>query len=215
MEQQKEKKRILLHSCCGPCSTAVVERLAIDYNITLFYYNPNITDEKEYELRLAEEKRFLGELFERTGVRVELIEGPYDPQRWLEAVKGLEGEPEGGARCGVCFRLRLEKAAEKAAELGIELFDSTLSVSPHKSYARLKEAGEAASRKCGVGFLAGDYKKKDGYRRSIELSREYGLYRQDWCGCGFSKAESEARRAAKAASAGTAAAASEAGEARP
>ena len=187
MEQLSEKKTIHLHSCCGPCSTAVVERLAADYSITIFYYNPNITDEEEYNLRLSEQKRFLRELEERTGIRAELIEGPYDRDGWLEAVRGLEGEPEGGARCRRCFELRLSETARAAAELGYDCFDSTLSVSPHKNYDVIKEAGDAAGRRFGVSFEGGNYKKKDGYKRSIELSREYGLYRQDYCGCVYSK----------------------------
>ena len=189
MEQLSAKKTILLHSCCGPCSTSVVERLAADFDITIFYYNPNITDEEEYNLRLSEQKRFLEELGEGSGTEVGLIEGPYDRERWFEAVRGLESEPEGGARCRRCFELRLEAAAKKAAELGLDCFDSTLSVSPHKDYAALCEIGKAMEERFPVPFLAGNYKKKDGYRRSIELSRQYGLYRQDYCGCVFSNRE--------------------------
>ncbi len=187
MLRDPNKKSILLHSCCGPCSTAVVERLAEEYNITIFYYNPNITDENEYELRLSEQKRFLKELGEKRGTSVDLIEGRYEPERWYEFIKGLEGEPEGGARCEKCFLLRLSETARLAREMGFDCFDSTLSVSPHKDYGKISRIGEELSAETGVEFLSGNYKKRDGYRRSTELSREYGLYRQNYCGCEFSK----------------------------
>ena len=177
------KKTMLLHSCCGPCSSAVIERLLPDYDVAVFYYNPNITDRKEYEHRFSEQKRLLAEAF--PGVR--LVPAAYDPERWLEAVKGLENEPEGGARCSVCFKLRLEEAAKAAKENGFDCFDTTLTVSPHKNYAVISNIASEISERWGVPYEAGNYKKKDGFRRSIELSRQYGLYRQDFCGCEYSR----------------------------
>ena len=193
-----KKKRLLLHSCCGPCSTAVLERLTEDWDVTVYYYNPNITEAEEYAHRLAEQKRFLEERRGRDGIRVELIEGRYDPSLFFEAARGLEKEPEGGARCRKCFEFRMREAARLARELGFDAFDTTMSVSPYKNYNVISELGEALSREFGVEFLSGNYKKKDGYHRSIELSREYGLYRQDYCGCIFSKLEAEEKRRAKA-----------------
>ncbi len=185
MSESQAKKRILLHSCCGPCSTAVTERLSEDgeAQITLFYYNPNITDPAEYEHRKAEQKRFLAE----SGLDIRFLEGPYDPEEYYTAVRGLEQEPEGGARCAACFALRLEKTAALARELGFDAFDTTLSVSPYKNYETIRSIAEPLAERCGLEYLAGNYKKKDGYKRSIELSRQYGLYRQHYCGCEFSK----------------------------
>ena len=177
------KKTMLLHSCCGPCSSAVIERLLPDYDVTVLYYNPNITDEEEYLHRLSEQKRLIEEAY--PGVK--LICGNYDPQRWLEAVRGLENEPEGGARCSVCFKLRLEETAREAKERGFDCFDTTLTVSPHKNYEVISAIAGHISDELGIAYEAGNYKKKDGFKRSIELSREYGLYRQDFCGCEFSR----------------------------
>ena len=192
-----DKKKLLLHSCCGPCSTAVIERLLPDYDITVFYYNPNITGAEEYAHRLAEQKRFIKEYSEKTGAKIAFIEGRYEPSEFFDAVKGLEGEPEGGARCRECFRLRLAETAKAAGGLGYDCFDTTLSVSPYKNYnvisavaaEVLEELGPAAY---GAVCLSGNYKKKEGYKRSIELAREYGLYRQHFCGCCFSEAEAGA-----------------------
>lgn len=187
----KNKKRILLHSCCGPCSSAVIERLAEDYEITILFFNPNITEPEEYTKRLEEEKRFLAEFEKDTGVHCGLIEGRYDPAEFFAAAKGFEKEPEGGLRCVRCFALRMGEAARVAKEQGFECFDSTLSVSSHKNYDLLKAAGEAASLETGVPYEAGNYKKKNGYFRSIELSRQYGLYRQNYCGCIYSRRDAE------------------------
>ena len=182
-----EKKKLLLHSCCGPCSTAVIERLSGDggYSISVFYYNPNITDEAEYLHRKSEQIRFLEEL-KKQGRNVEFIDADYDPETFLDAVKGLEEEPEGGARCSVCFELRLRKTAEYAAGHGFDCFDTTLTVSPYKNYDVISAIGRRVAAETGVEYLSGNYKKKDGYRRSVELSRQYGLYRQHFCGCGYS-----------------------------
>ncbi len=187
MSGENAKKRILLHSCCGPCSSAVIERLAPDHEITVLYFNPNITDEEEYGKRLEEQKRFLRDFGENTGVHVELIEGRYEPGEFFEAAKGLENEPERGLRCTECFKLRLGETARLAKELGFDSFDSTLSVSSYKNYEQIRAVGEELAKEWSVPYEAGNYKKKDGYHRSIELSREYGLYRQDYCGCVFSR----------------------------
>ncbi|MBQ1525119.1 MAG: epoxyqueuosine reductase QueH [Firmicutes bacterium] len=194
MTEAAGKKRILLHSCCGPCSSAVIERLSPDHSITVLYYDPNITDEDEYRKRLEEERRFLASYEERTGVHVDLIEGRYDPSEFFEAARGLENEPEKGRRCLECFRLRLGETARLAKELGFESFDSTLSVSSYKDYGQISAAGNEMAERYGVEYEAGNYKKKDGYHRSIELSEEYGLYRQDYCGCIFSKRDRDRRR---------------------
>jgi len=177
------KKTMLLHSCCGPCSSAVIERLLPDYEVSVLYYNPNITDEEEYQHRFSEQKRLLAEAYPQ----VELVPAKYDPERWLAAVKGLENEPEGGARCAVCFKLRLEETARIAKEQSFDCFDTTLTVSPHKNYDVISAIGNALSEEYREPYAAGNYKKKDGFKRSIELSREYGLYRQDFCGCEFSR----------------------------
>ena len=181
------KEKLFLHSCCGPCSTAVIERLADDFDITVFYFNPNITDEEEYLHRKSEEQRFIAEYSEKTGHSIGFIEGDYVPADYYKAVTGLEQEREGGARCRECFRIRLEKTAALAKEKGYDVFDTTLSVSPYKNYGVISELAEEISEKTGVRYLGGNYKKKDGYKRSIELSKEYGLYRQHYCGCEYSK----------------------------
>ncbi|MBQ9890253.1 MAG: epoxyqueuosine reductase QueH [Firmicutes bacterium] len=190
-----DKKKLLLHSCCGPCSTAVIERLVDsgEYDITVFYYNPNITDREEYELRKKEQMRFLGEFSVEHDLNLGFIEGDWDPQEFYDCAKGLENEPEGGARCRECFALRLERTAALAKEKGFCCFDTTLSVSPYKNYSVISAVGAQLSEKYGVEYLAGNYKKKDGYNRSIELSKAYGLYRQHYCGCEFS--ERDARKA--------------------
>ena len=184
------KRKILLHSCCGPCSSAVIERLAPDWDISVFYFNPNITDEEEYKHRLEEQKRLLDE-FDKLGIKTEFYEGDWDPDSFFEAAAGLEDEPEGGKRCLKCFELRLKETAKKAAQLGIECFDSTLSVSPHKNYEALKQIGEEIASDCGLEFEAGNYKKKDGFKRSTELAKQFNLYRQNYCGCCFSKRPEE------------------------
>lgn len=181
------RKKLLLHSCCGPCSTAVIERLTDDFDITVFYYNPNIMDRREYELRKSEEQRFISEYSQNTGARIAFIEGDYRPELYYAAVQGLENEPEGGARCSRCFWLRLSETARLAKELGFDCFDTTHTVSPYKNYDTIKAVSEKLSEQTGVEYIAGNYKKKNGYQRSIELSKEYGLYRQHFCGCRFSE----------------------------
>ena len=185
-----EKPKLLLHSCCGPCSTAVVERLADDYDISLFFYNPNITDREEYEKRLTAQRQFL-QCYnsENEGNIIRLIEGEYNPDCFYEAVKGLEDEPEGGARCSECIRLRLKRTSEKAENEGFVYFGTTLSVSPHKNHSLICQIGSEFIRNSNLRFIEDDFKKKSGFRRSVELSGKYGLYRQRFCGCEFSNTE--------------------------
>ncbi len=175
---------LLLHSCCGPCSSAVLETLSRHFEVTILYYNPNIYPEAEYEKRLAEQKKLLEKM--PFAHPVHLMECAYDAERFEQAAKGLEDAPEGGARCTACFRLRLEKTAALAKENGFSFFTTTLSVSPHKNAPLLNKIGEEFAKQYGVAYLYADFKKKDGYKRSIALSREYDLYRQDYCGCRFS-----------------------------
>ena len=157
----------------------------------MLYYNPNISPESEYDHRIEEQQRFISEL--KTVNPVSFVAGEYDPQTFYNAVRGLENEPEGGARCMVCYRMRLERAAQMAAELGLDYFTTTLTISPLKRADKINEIGEEIAAQTGVKFLPSDFKKRGGYLRSIELSREYGLYRQNYCGCVFSKRQSEER----------------------
>ncbi|MBQ6680163.1 MAG: epoxyqueuosine reductase QueH [Lachnospiraceae bacterium] len=176
---------LLLHACCAPCSSYVLEYLSAWFDITVFYYNPNITEEEEYRHRAEEEKRLIREMPLSRPVR--FLEGPYEPERFLKEAAGLEGEKEGGRRCEKCFRLRLDKTAETAAKGGFDYFTTTLTISPLKNAALLNTIGEETAGIYGVRFLPSDFKKKNGYQRSIVLSKEYGLYRQDYCGCVFSR----------------------------
>ena len=175
------KAKLLLHVCCGPCSTEVIHRLSEEHELILFFYNPNISPVGEHDRRLDEAKRYAS----AHGIR--FTRGGYDHDAWLGAVKGLEGEPEGGRRCGACFAYRLEAAARKAVEEGAALFSTTLTVSPHKNAASVNAAGEEAGRKCSVAFFAADFKKKDGFLKSCHRASEAGMYRQDYCGCEFSR----------------------------
>jgi len=188
-------ERLLLHSCCGPCSTAVIERLVEDWEVTVFYFNPNITDPQEYEHRKAEQQRFIKEYNEKTGRNVAYIEGDYDPEIFFQFTEGHEGDPEGGARCRICFLQRLRATALLAAKEAFCAFDTTLTVSPYKNYDVISEVGRLLEGETGVKYLSGNYKKKDGYRRSVTLAGEYGLYRQHYCGCIYSKLQAEAFRA--------------------
>lgn len=181
---------LLLHACCAPCSSYVLEYLSRYFRITLFYYNPNISPESEYRYRVSEVKRLVAEMLPDSDVTV--VEGRYDPERFIQAVRGLEGEPEGGKRCRVCFRLRLEEAARQAQNLGCEFFTTTLSISPLKNARALNEIGEELAPIYQTRYLVSDFKKREGYKRSIQLSSEYQLYRQDYCGCIYSKLEREA-----------------------
>lgn len=179
------KPTLLLHACCGPCSTYVLEYLSQHFDITLFYYNPCIYPREEYLHRLDTQR----EVLDKTGWAT-LIEGEYDHASFLAAVKGYERESEGGARCEFCFRQRMEEAAKVAADGHFDYFATTLSVSPHKNAALLGKIGEEMEKRYGVKHLPSDFKKKEGYKRSVTLSRELGLYRQDYCGCEFSLRDS-------------------------
>ena len=175
---------LLLHSCCAPCSSYVLEYLSQHFRITVFYYNPNITDSQEYQLRAGEQERFIKSLPAK--YPIDFIQGAYEPERFYQVSKGMEKEPEGGARCRECFLLRLEETAKLCKEKSYDYFTTTLTISPLKNAPLLNEIGEALADQYDVMFLNSDFKKKNGYKRSTELSAEYGLYRQDYCGCIFS-----------------------------
>ncbi len=183
---------LLLHSCCAPCSSYSLEYLTQHFSVTVFYFNPNISPEEEFRHRVEEQKRLISELPVKNPVS--FIEGEYDPNEFYTAVKGLEPIPEGGERCFVCYRLRLEKTAQLAASMGFDYFGTTLSISPYKNAPKLNEISEELSGVYPVKALPLDLKKRGGYKRSIELSAEYSLYRQDYCGCVFSKREADERR---------------------
>ena len=189
MATKKEKKRILLHSCCGPCSTACIERLLPDYKITVFFYNPNITEAEEYEKRKSAQIAFLTAYNEKLSEedKVELIEGEYLPEDFFEVCSGYSNEPQGGLRCTECFKLRMDRTAQAALKTGNPIFGTTLTVSPHKNYALISAIGTELAKKYGLEFLDADFKKKAGFQRSIQMSKEYGLYRQNYCGCIYSK----------------------------
>ncbi len=180
---------LLLHACCAPCSSATLEKLAGHFAVTLFFYNPNITIEAEYHKRLEELRRFVAQF--DTAYPVTVLEGRYDPQEFFEIAKGLENEPERGARCYKCYRQRLDETAKVAARQGFEYFTTTLSLSPHKNADWINRLGKEAEGQYNATFLYCDFKKKNGYKRSIELSKQYDLYRQDYCGCIYSKAKRE------------------------
>ena len=173
---------LLLHSCCGPCSSAVLERLTEHFRVTLLYYNPNIEPEAEYLHRLSEQKRLL----ELLPGEIPLLPCGYDNAAFEAFSPAMADAPEGGERCLACFGLRLDYTAARAKEHGFEYFTTTLSVSPHKNADNVNRIGEEAGKKHGVKYLFADFKKKNGYLRSLELSKEYGLYRQDYCGCRYS-----------------------------
>ena len=175
------KPTLLLHSCCGPCSSYVIEYLSKFFDITVYFYNPNIHPEQEYLHRLETQRQ----LIEKLGGAV-LMEGEYDTQCFFEAVKGSEDCAEGGERCDLCIGERLNKTAQKAKEGGFQYFATTLTVSPHKNAQSINSMGYELSEKNGIKWLPSDFKKKEGYKRSIELSAQYELYRQDYCGCAFS-----------------------------
>lgn len=180
---------LLLHCCCGPCSTAVIERLAEEYNMTLYYFNPNITDSEEYEKRKASLLKFIAAYngSREAEEKVHFLEGPYDTRVFYERIKGLETEPEGGKRCEKCFELRLSATAKKAKKMGLQCFSTTLTISPHKSYPLISSIGTKQSLNFDIQYLDGNFKKKAGFERSLRLSEEHGLYRQNYCGCEFSK----------------------------
>ena len=180
---------LLIHACCAPCSSYCLEYLSQYFSITVLFYNPNISPETEYNKRVDEIRRLIDGL--PVNNKVSLIEGRYLPSEFYNSVKGLEKEPEGGKRCHVCYELRLREAAITAKELGFDYFTTTLSISPLKDSEKLNEIGKKLSDEYGVAYLYSDFKKKNGYKRSIELSREYKLYRQNFCGCVFSRREAD------------------------
>jgi len=184
---KKEKANLptlLLHSCCGPCSSYVLEYLSFFFKITVYYYNPNIDTELEYEKRLTEQIKIINKL--KVKNKVELIKSEYNPNYYLDYIKGLENEKEGSIRCHKCYKMRLEETASLASKLNFDYFCTTLTVSPYKNSAVINEIGSLLEKKYNVSYLYSDFKKKNGYKRSIELSKEYNLYRQDYCGCIFS-----------------------------
>lgn len=186
---------LLLHCCCAPCSSYCLEYLSNYFRITTFYYNPNIFPQAEYAHRVSELKRFVKEF--PTKYPVEFLEGNYEPERFHETIRGLEHEREGGARCVKCFELRLGEAAKVAKELGSDFFTTTLTISPMKDAELLNSIGEKMGELYGVRHLPSNFKRKGGFLRSTELARQYGLYRQDFCGCAYSKQERDERERAK------------------
>ena len=186
------KPRLLLHICCAPCSTYVVRLLRTSFDVTGCFYNPNIHPEDEYRIRLREMRRYACQ------IGLDLVELEYDPDHWFEAIQGHEADPEGGVRCILCYRIRLEPVAQLARERGDPLFATTLTVSPHKRASMINPIGHEVGERAGVTFYEVDFKKKDGFKISCQMSREAGLYRQDYCGCIFSRRERDRRSSEKA-----------------
>ena len=188
---QKENKipKLLLHSCCDPCSSYVLEYLSKYFRITVLYYNPNISIEEEYLHRIEEQISMISEM--KTINKVDFVQGEYNPNDFFAIAKGLEDAKEGGERCFKCYELRLKETVKIALDNGYDYFTTTLSISPHKNAQKINEIGEKLSEEYGVKYLYSDFKKREGYKRSIELSKEYNLYRQNYCGCIYSKLESE------------------------
>ena len=190
--RREERPRLLLHSCCAPCSSAVMERLTDWFDLTVFYYNPNIAPEEEFLRRAEEQRRLIAELPHAHEIQFRC--GEYESEAFEALARGLEDVPEGGERCTKCFRLRLGKTAALAAREGFDYFTTTLSISPLKDAQRLNAIGGELAEQFGVNYLFSDFKKKNGYKRSCELSVQYGLYRQDYCGCRFSRMEREKKK---------------------
>ena len=200
-KKQQCVPKLFLHSCCAPCSSYVLEYLSQYFQITVFYYNPNIYPEEEYLKRVEEQKHFI-QRFQQDMLqagkgsichKIEFLEGSYEKDKFYQMAHGMEELPEGGERCFRCYELRLREAAEHARELGMDYFTTTLSISPLKNARKLNEIGERLAEEYGVSYLTSDFKKRDGYKRSVELSREYGMYRQDYCGCIFSMRERQGK----------------------
>lgn len=185
LETIKEPKKLLLHSCCAPCSSYVLEYLAKYFKITIFYYNPNISLKEEFDKRLKEQIRLINEI--ETVNKIDIIEGLYENDKYEKLIRGLENEKEGGNRCFKCYRLRMEETAKLATKLNYDYFTTTLSISPYKNATKLNEIGEELEKEYDIKYLYADFKKKNGYKRSIELSKKYNLYRQNYCGCIYSK----------------------------
>lgn len=187
--QKQETPSLFLHSCCAPCSSYVLEYLSEYFKVTVYFYNPNIYPAEEYDKRTVELERFISQL--KVKNPVSLIEGEYDTDKFYDIAKGFESEKEGGERCFKCYELRLREAARLAKDKGFDYFTTTLSISPYKNAEKLNKIGQALEKELGVKYLYSDFKKKNGYKRSIELSQQYGLYRQNYCGCVFSKRQYE------------------------
>lgn len=195
MKEEGERKRLLLHACCAPCSSYCLEYLREAFALTVFFYNPNLTEQEEYRRRVEEEKRLIALMNGQEGSsQIEILEGRYEPERFLEVARGLETCKEGGERCVRCFALRLGETARVAAEDGFDFFTTSLTISPLKNSALLNRIGAQEGERYGVRFLPSDFKKNNGYLRSTQLSRLYGLYRQNYCGCIYSKVEASDRR---------------------
>ena len=195
MKEEGKRKRLLLHACCAPCSSYCLEYLREAFALTVFFYNPNLTEQEEYRRRVEEEKRLIDLMNGQGGSsQIEILEGRYEPERFLEAAKGLETCKEGGERCVRCFALRLGETALVAAEGGFDFFTTSLTISPLKNSALLNRIGAQEGERYGVRFLPSDFKKNNGYLRSTQLSRLYDLYRQNYCGCIYSKVEASDRR---------------------
>lgn len=189
-ESGGEAPRLLLHSCCAPCSSYVLEYLSRYFSITVLYYNPNIFPKEEYQYRIEEQKRLIHALNESgVGNEISFLSTEYEPEKFYDTVKGHEQDREGGQRCFLCYELRLREAAEYAAAGGFDYFTTTLSISPLKNADKLNEIGGRLSEETGIAYLYSDFKKRNGYKRSVELSEKYQLYRQDYCGCIYSKNE--------------------------
>lgn len=185
LEQEGVVPRLLLHSCCAPCSSHCIEYLSRFFEVTVFYYNPNISQTEEYQKRVREQIRFINEY--NSKYPVSFIEGDYEPSVFFNRVKGLEHCKEGGERCFACYDMRLREAAKQAALHGFDYFTTTLTISPLKNSVKINQIGQSIGQEYGVNYLLSDFKKKEGYKRSIQLSKEYGLYRQNYCGCVFSR----------------------------
>lgn len=198
IKKNQEKNKVpalLLHSCCAPCSSYCLEYLSQYFLITVFYYNPNIYPPEEYTKRVEEQRHLIEQLPARNPIS--FLEGVYEEARFYDTVRGLEQEKEGGARCFLCYELRLREAAETAKRLGMDYFTTTLSISPLKNAEKLNEIGDRLEKEYGIAYLNSDFKKKNGYKRSVELSEQYGMYRQYYCGCVFSKRERDEQIAKK------------------
>ena len=195
LQTENKVPRLLLHSCCAPCSSYVLEYLSNYFEITVFYYNPNIFPESEYTKRILEQQMLIHDMKHK--YPVSFIAGNYDRERFFQIAEGLEHLPEGGERCFLCYEFRLEEAARIAREAGFDYFTTTLSISPLKNADKLNELGNKVGRKYNIKYLQSDFKKKNGYKRSVELSEEYGLYRQDYCGCEYSYRDRQKQKEGK------------------
>lgn len=201
LKKIEQKPKLLLHACCAPCSTACLETLSNNFDITIFFYNPNIHPKEEFDKRFEELLQFVKEKNSEDNAlgvnQIKTLSLEYNPAEFFDCVKGLENEREGGARCERCFWLRLSKSAEIAKQNGFDYMTTTLTLSPHKNSQLLNTIGKELEKIYGIKYLFSDFKKNDGYKKSIELSKKYNLYRQDYCGCVYSKLEREQQKIEK------------------